>query len=886
MIKLYALLGIAALSLTARAAMAEGENLLVNGSFDAEQVAFPEFWSPSSSLKGVAYLRTGGPEGRKPAIVLQGEGSKAGQVSVRQQGMTLVAGETYKLSAYIKTKGFLSRNAGLIIHNGGWFNEVGFKNLPADSEWKLHEKTFKLFASRDKEYGLAMFALDLTGEIAFADLKLEAVSEGARKGSSTQMSIVAAPRLVPFQPLLNRIPRTQPELTFKFYGVLPEKQDAYECLVTLDGDRLPPQTIPLKDGKVSAKLAGLPCGDYALKATVRHSKTHATALEASYPISIIEVPAIDRSRIQQLNNLVAEVLNEPVGSAQQTFSFVVPRNGWVFIAYSNAAPAPELTIKLDDRDTVITATTDRLEAFRAVSMGEHRLTISGNATAARLLVRSIPEIFDYPPCSDSAVKENGHYNWNFMKQHILPAATTLNGGALPGDALTEAKARGLKWLANFNVAPLTQPQYDGFTSDELFFGRATIDNYTKALWRVRNPEQRLIYSWIVGKPSIAALHTDFMSAALNASRGRGRLLFEAYCHPQPDEKAAAAYLDDMLGETMRRFSATFPGAAAGTGIIFGNFNQIPIISLEFNPAVDFKYFLDMQVNLVANSPDFANLATTGYWGTYYGDEELARWSFLLMRHYAVEGRKDMLSARYGFTYNPGFLKNPDFAEGLDGWTINGAIRADTLAGYGKNSQGRWGGGKAGDSVCVLKRQAEKPNRISQTAHGLTVGKTYCLQFVTADRKDVIGKKHNPRRYGIAAELEGAEIIGEKSFVHVDKRDGKHEKKNDNVGKINLHRMIFRAKSPTLVIRQPRRGTPPQLRPAQALSGVIGAVWFPRLGKLSAVLSKPRKIFGEFFQPSPRDGQLGCQSLEKAASRGSNPWKNRHGGREVRAHPVI
>ena len=178
----------------------------------------------------------------------------------------------------------------------------------------------------------------------------------------------------------------------------------------------------------------------------------------------------------------------------------------------------------------------------------------------------------------------------------------------------------------------------------------------------------------------------------------------------------------MIGETMRRFNAFFPNAAAGTGIIFGNFNQIPIISLEHDPAVDFKYFLDMQVNLIANSPDFAGLATTGYWGTYYGDEELVRWSFLLMRHYAVEGHKDMLSARYGFKYNPGFLANGDFADGLKGWTASpaadGSIRTDTIAGYGKNSQGRWGGGNAGDTVCVLTRQAGQPNRISQTAQGL------------------------------------------------------------------------------------------------------------------------------------------------------------------------
>jgi len=397
--------------------------------------------------------------------------------------------------------------------------------------------------------------------------------------------------------------------------------------------------------------------------------------------------------------------------------------------------------------------------------------------------------------------------------------TTLNGGALPGPALGEAKARGLRWLANFNVAPvddpvalqarmeqhagLTQPQYDGFTADELFFGRATIDNYTKALWGLRNPEHRLVYTWIVGKPSIAALHSDFMSAALNASQGRGRLLFEAYCHPPATEKAAAAYLDDMLDETMHRFNSMLPGAAAGTGIIFGNFNQIPIISLETDPAVDFKYFLDMQVQRVATSPAFAGLGMTGYWGTYYGDEELARWSLLLMRHYAVEGHTEMLSARYGFKYHPGLLVNGDFADGLKGWTVQpaaeGSIRGETIAGYGKNSQGRWNAGKAGDTVCVLVRHAGPPNRVQQTAQGLTVGRAYCLQFVTADRRDVLDHVGQPRRHGIAVDLDGGKILPEKSFVHIDRRSGGRYAHNNNVAKINLHHIVFRAQSPSLTV---------------------------------------------------------------------------------------
>ena len=174
-----------------------------------------------------------------------------------------------------------------------------------------------------------------------------------------------------------------------------------------------------------------------------------------------------------------------------------------------------------------------------------------------------------------------------------------------------------------------------------------------------------------------------------------------------------------------------------------------------------------------------------------------------MRHYAVEGNRDMLSTRYGFRYNPGFLINGDFADGMNGWisspAAKGSIRTDTIAGYGKNSQGRWGAGNAGDTVCVMTRSADEPNRITQTVHGLKVGQAYCLQFVTADLKDVTGKEYNPRRYGIRAELRGAEVLNDKGFVHIDRRNTGRYKHNSNVAKINLNRIIFRARSPTQVI---------------------------------------------------------------------------------------
>ena len=800
----------------AEAAVTEGENLLVNGDFTADQIDFPGFWNPSSR-KNVVYDSTGGLE-KKASIGLKSIGDVPVSVKVRQQGVILVPGEKYKLSGYVKTKGCKSLVAGFVLHNDDWTSSEGFVNLPADSDWTFKEKVFTLFPSKSKEYGLAMFAEKLTGEIYFADLKLEALSEKARKGSISLMSMTAEPRLVPLQPLLNNVPHSKAEILFRLFGTLPDKEIAYKCFITIDGKPLPQQAAPvIKDRNILVKFAGLACGDHVLKVALRHDKTQETFFENTYPISVIDVPEIDRSKIKSLNNLVAEVLNESLAKtpALQSFTFVNPRDGWVFIALSASnKPASDLTVKIDDRETVITANTDRLEAFRELPMGEHRITVSGNYNDANLLVHSIPEILDYPPCCDSFVKENGSYGWDFMKKHILYAVTTLDGGILPGRALDEAKARGLRWLANFGINPvdkpaavasrieksngMRQPQYDGTTIDELYFGRSAIDTYTKALQLLDNPENLLIYTWIVGKPTIRSIHTDFISTALNVARGRGRLLYEAHCYPLATEKAAAAYLDNMIGEPIRRFNAFFPNAIAGTGVIFGNYTQIPIMALDNDPEVDYKYYLDMQVNLIANSPDFKNLATTGYWGTYYGDEEMVRWSFMLMRHYAVEGHRDMLSERYGLKYKPGFLSNGDFSDGTNHWickpAVQGSISTKKIPGYGTNSQGRLGRVGAGDTVCIMTRNGNKPNNISQTAHGLEVGKAYCLQFVTADYNDAIGKKYNPRKYGIDVKLDGAEILPDKGYVHIDKR-----KKNSDVGKINLNRIIFHATAPTLVV---------------------------------------------------------------------------------------
>ena len=219
------------------------------------------------------------------------------------------------------------------------------------------------------------------------------------------------------------------------------------------------------------------------------------------------------------------------------------------MAFTSDAPAPGLAVTIDGRDTVITAATDRLEAFRELARGEHRIAVEGNNAGARLVVRSIPEIFNYPPCANSHVKENGSYDWKFMKRHILHAVTTLNGGNLPGDALPQSRPSA-KWLcagsiprairpscgAHGKTAGMTQPQYDGFTCDELFFARATIAS-SQALKELR-PENRLVYTWIVGMLA-SALHAGFVLHA-STSRGRGRCCSKPIAIPRKTNKRPPA----------------------------------------------------------------------------------------------------------------------------------------------------------------------------------------------------------------------------------------------------------------------------------------------------------------------------------------------------------
>ncbi len=810
-------------AMVVNAAVGPGENLILNGNLEAEQLEFPQFWSQNPK-RLVSYNPTGGPDS-VGAVIFSNPEQVSGVATARQHGLRLVAGETYKMSVWVKTNGFESGHCGVIVHNSGWISSQGVLEFPKTTDgWQYLENTFQAEASKDESYGAALFAQNFKGEIQFAKVKLEAISAGALAGSSVSPILAEQNRvrLVAWEPLLNAIPLDNPRLTFHLFGRPGQGVDGgqFDCVYTLDGKQF--QKSPLQAKLNHVDLKGVAAGDHTLECAVVQRDNGEKVFAMTHLITLINVPKIDASSHRRLNNFVTEVLSRDLAAqaGAQQFTFDNPKNGWVFIAVQGAGDAAGLAVDIAGVGTVITAATDRQEAFRLLPMGRHAVTVTGAAGGGKLVVRSIIEIFNYPACANSQVPQNGKYDWDFHVKYIFPAVTTLNGGFVPDDKLPELKQRGLLWLANLGtVAPkdaddlvermmksagLNDPKYDGVTCDEQFFSQPNIPFYTEAMRAYPNPNNRLIYTWIVGKPGLAGIHSDFISASLNVSRGRGRLIYEAYCHSRPDEKDANDYLMNRLVDTMDSFVEYYPNAAPGSGMLFGNFNQIPIISLDVNPEVDYKYYLDMQVNLVANHPSFRNLGTTGYWGSYYDDEELYRWSFAIMRHYCVEGNTGMLSGQYGYQYNPGLLRNCDFIQDLSGWTVqaaaDGAIVKSSFPGYGSTSQRRWGaGGGIGDTFCLFKRQDGKANVISQQATGLVPGKVYTLQFVTADYQDMLNKRFNPRQHGITATLgAGAEVIPEQSYVFVDSRNS-GRKKDDGQARVNLHHIRFRATAESFTV---------------------------------------------------------------------------------------
>ncbi len=273
-----------------------------------------------------------------------------------------------------------------------------------------------------------------------------------------------------------------------------------------------------------------------------------------------------------------------------------------------------------------------------------------------------------------------------------------------------------------------------------------------------------------------------------------KLVFERYLSEQSTEKDAKDLLKRALIEEMVRWQKALPGVEKHMIICLGIMSAPPE-SLNVDPSVNYKVFLDMQFNVLANDPVFRGLYGVMTYTSGYADEEIIRWIGRLYKHYCIEGQRGMLSKD---PYLLNYIENPDFDFGLSGWASYPAekdsITVKHMKGYSW-LQGRYPGTEKGDTFLLMKRSAKKPNIIVQTTKNLVPGRFYSLKMFTADYQDLINGKSIKRKHIITIRLENVELIPGKSFQHIFSNCYAHHLPpfNDkHKAWMNYHFMIFKA----------------------------------------------------------------------------------------------
>ena len=781
---------IAVLTAFGSAALFAAGDLVLNGALDMRGKSFPSFWMfRSHSNAIVTGSESGAPEGR-PFLRIS---APRGNGSVRQNGIRLIPGEKYRLSALLRTSGLKGKKSGVTVSPHDGYLIAG---LPADSDWKRYQAEFTAGASKSGAYDIQLTVDAEGGVLDIADVSLVPLTARGKRESRTQIENMA-PAIVPLA-VLRRIDLRASRIDFMLLGHYDAPDAELEAVFTV-GKRSGKLSFAERRARLDLGSVGIrKPGEYALGAVLRDRRNGKELLREAWKIRVVDVPETPASA-QRLNNLVTVLRRGPL-TAGKEFTVVNPRYGWVLFRFARRnGKAPRLEL---DGKPLIASTVRGDAVMRRLEPGRYRLVNRGET--AEVDIRLIPDIQMFP-LGSSRVAGNGVYDWSFARKYFLPALTTINCSGFTPAERKEVRDTGLIYLSNFGVLnpkkpndsddlldrmnhskDLADPVYDGMTMDEVeYWDFPAIDPYVKALRRFKAFPEKDIRSYVIGPPSPS--YCNYISAALNVSGGRGRVLYEVYNREQYTEEDAVAYFNQQK-QHIGAYRDIAPESLNGLSIILGNFSQAPMISLDQIPGVDFRYYLDMQMNLLANDPAAADLGGVGFWGSHNCDEETLRWCGALLRHYAIEGNTEMLSKKYGYTYHNTLLRNGDFEDGLNGWQKSGEVNVVYSKDFGNKVEKRYGSVyPLGDHFAMLTRSEGAPTELRQKLTGLVPGKKYTVYYMVANYDDLLKEINNPRRHPLTLTVRNATICRRSYFVD--------NRKREMIARVNSCKYVFIADAP-------------------------------------------------------------------------------------------
>ncbi|MBE6388644.1 MAG: hypothetical protein E7043_00550 [Lentisphaerae bacterium] len=778
---------------------ANAKELIINGSFEAKDRSFPTAWMPlTRSGAQVQYFREGGPD-NKPFIRLT---SPKAPAQLHQTNLKLVKGEKYLVGAWFRTKNAVNRMSGIRVASSSNHMEregdhllVGLpENLP---QWRYFERVITLPAEEKPLYPYYDVELILDaggGELDIAGVTLKPMTEIAKRDSKTLMENVA-PTLVPLN-ILYYLPADNAAIEFRWVGPFaggdPENS---ECEFYFSHDKKTVKApftfdrFKVDFGRLTAKKP------QSMRIRIISKTSGKIWYEESYAVRAMNIPQLpEKSR--QLNNIVTEVFNGKVKDGE-TVKITNNRYGFVLFHFDADGGKP-FTVSLDGKK-LFNEKFQQSEVIRDLDPGVFAVKVSG--ASGKLQVRLIPDVMTFALMTPR-MPGNGRYDWEFAKKYLLPGLTTINVAGFTKEQFAELNQLGRKYLENYGIQNWANPNVPeddlnrilkskafrnpyshGTTMDESeCFYPVMLDPYAYALKKFTNPYDKQVVTYQTGPVTDALLNA--ISAAANVTGGKSYMAFELYPRGEENMRDVQAMLSNAAQE-WNMFRDCAPGLFSKAGVCWGNFSCPPNISLAHYPDIDYKVIIDMKMHAVANDPAFNGVGKVGFWGTYAADEEIARWSFRVMRHYAFEGKKELLSKQYGFALKPGFLKNPAFTDGLKHWDVSGNVVKEFYPGYGKNSIKFHGSKGAGDDFALFTKEPGKVARLSQEAKGLEKGKKYLLYFYVGDYDDVICNRQKISELPLNVTLEDAEIT---DHTHYNGRATK-----SNHAYVNIHKIIFTAK---------------------------------------------------------------------------------------------
>ena len=576
------------------------------------------------------------------------------------------------------------------------------------------------------------------------------------------------------------------------------------------------------------RLPGLPPGKYQLRATCGGPEAHPVCKDAMATVEWPKTPDWLRDRnIKMLNNLVFELLNTQKAAAQ--YSFYNFRKGFVFISTSATGNA-EVYVGAEKQPAIRHGhgKPNPQEAMRYLAEGRHVIRVVGGRLE-HLIVRAVPQLISHHPAGPH-VTEFGKYDKPFVYKYLINSLNANISGhdygpkhPFPAEQWAPPwVATGRKWYTHTGMPGYRElrgenrtisakdayeywaknrayanPVFAGFFADEVGADNHPINDSWRqaALMLKADPKfkgKRLFVYTTSMYPFERALEYSKTLAECGYANA-----WKRYLHESPDRLSAERSIYAYFDQEMQNWREKQPGVEKAMAVVPACFSAPPE-SVDVYPQANFKVFMDMELNCLANAPAFVGLDTIEEYLVSYSCEETVRWIGRIFRHYGIEGKTELLSTDpYELTH----IRNGDFIRQGEGWTLKPAetdtIRFRKIKGYGW-FQGRYPGRfDLGDFVLSTKRSAKASNVFSQEIRNLEPGRLYSFRMYTADAGELAAGKSSKQTYAMSITLEGVEDLKDRGFQHVfGNCHNMGPFKKRNACWMNFHWRIFRAMGPT------------------------------------------------------------------------------------------